>query len=129
MAEAVVIDVDALDLMPHIKAIVRYGVGYDNIDVKAAKERNIRVANVQGYGNHSVSDHAMALMYACIRDIEGSRKGDFSKPAQKEIFELHEKTLGIIGIGRIGSQFSKKTSPRPWRERQGMIRAGGRPSG
>ena len=98
--------------MPDLKAIVRYGVGYDNIDVDAARKKNIRVANVQGYGNHSVSDHALALMYALTRDLEGSRKGAFSKPSRSDVIELHNKTLGIIGMGRIGSQFSRKASPQ-----------------
>ncbi len=111
LVRELLIDDKALALMPDLKAIVRYGVGYDNIDVDIARKKNIRVANVQGYGNHSVSDHAMALMFALTRDLEGSRKGAFSKPSRSEVFELHNKTLGIIGLGRIGSQFSRKASP------------------
>ena len=102
---------DELDRLPGLKAIVRYGVGYDNIDIPAAKERGIRVANVQGYGNHSVSDHAMALMFSCARDVEGSRAGNFGTPSRRDVLEFHDKTLGIIGIGRIGSHFSRKASP------------------
>ena len=111
LVRELLIDAEALACMPNLKAIVRYGVGYDNIDVDAARKKNVRVANVQGYGNHSVSDHALALMYALTRDLEGSRKGAFSKPSRTDVFELHNKTLGIIGLGRIGSQFSKKASP------------------
>lgn len=104
------IDEDALDKMPNLQAIVRYGAGYDNIDIKTASSKSIRVANVQGYANHSVSDHAIALMFACIRNLGGNSVHNFGKPARKEVFELHNKTLGIIGIGRIGSHFSRKTS-------------------
>lgn len=104
------IDEAALDNMPSLKAIVRYGVGYDNVDVEAAKARGIRVANVQGYGNHSVSDHALSLIFACARDLTGSFKTAFGKPSRPEILELHDKTLGIIGIGRIGSHLSMKAS-------------------
>jgi len=111
MVRELVIGDDALDLMPNVKAIVRYGVGYDNVDIKAVKKRNIRVANVQGYANHAVSDHALALMFSCTRDVEGSRQGAFSKPHREDVIELHNRTLGIIGIGQIGSQFSKKASP------------------
>jgi D-3-phosphoglycerate dehydrogenase len=100
-----------MDRMPHLKAIVRYGVGYDNIDIEEARNRGIRVSNVQGYANHAVSDHALALMFSCTRDLAGHRKEKFGKPNREEMFELHNKTLGIIGIGRIGSQFSKKASP------------------
>ena len=100
-----------LDQMPQLKAIVRYGVGYDNIDLEEAKRRGIRVANVQGYANHSVSEHALALMFACTRNLQGDRSGSFGKPAREEIFELHDKTLGIIGIGRIGSELARKAAP------------------
>ncbi len=96
---------------PELKVIVRYGTGYDNIDIEAATARGIKVANVQGYGNHSVSDHALALMYACIRGLPAGEKNvltSFGKPPFPEVFELHDKTLGIIGLGRIGGTLSDK---------------------
>lgn len=107
-----------MDRMPRLKAIVRYGTGYENIDLAEAESRAIRVANVRGYASHAVSDHALALMFACIRglDIRQDRSsgtfppGTFGKPSRKDVFELHDKTLGIIGIGRIGSHFSRKAS-------------------
>jgi D-3-phosphoglycerate dehydrogenase len=96
---------------PHLRAIVRYGTGYDNIDVEAATLRGIKVANVQGYGNHSVSDHALALMFACIRGLPAGEKNimtAFGKPPFPEVFELHDKTIGIIGLGRIGGTLAEK---------------------
>jgi len=96
---------------PDLKYIVRYGTGYDNIDVEAATARGIKVANVQGYGNHSVSDHALALMFACIRGLPTGEKNvltSFGKPPFTEVFEMHDKTLGIIGLGRIGGTLSDK---------------------
>lgn len=96
---------------PDLKFIVRYGTGYDNIDVDAATVRGIKVANVGGYGNHSVSDHALALMFACIRGIPTGEKNvmtSFGKPPFPDVFELHDKTLGIIGLGRIGGTLSDK---------------------
>jgi D-3-phosphoglycerate dehydrogenase len=69
------------------------------------------VANVQGYANHAVSDHAMALMFACSRGFGPFPPDAFGRPFRKEVMELHDKTLGIIGIGRIGSHFSRKASP------------------
>lgn len=97
---------------PHLKAIVRYGVGYDNIDLIAASKSNVKIAIVKGYGSHSVSDHALALMYACARSIPKGQKliaSDFGKPPVKRIFEFHQKTLGIIGLGRIGSLLAQKS--------------------
>jgi D-3-phosphoglycerate dehydrogenase len=105
------IDQEALEKMPRLKAIVRYGVGYDNVDVQVCSDRGVRVANVQGYANHAVSNHALALMFACIRDLGKASMDAFGKPPRKEMFEPYSKTLGIIGIGRIGSKFCQKASP------------------
>ena len=108
------IDREFLSSMKNLKAVVRYGVGYDNIDVEACTKLGIKVANVQGYANHSVSDHALALMLSCSRGLWNTRNqllNQFSAPPVSDIFELHNKTLGIIGLGRIGSELCKKASP------------------
>lgn len=105
------IDDAFLDATPALQAIVRYGVGYDNVDLDAANRHHVKVANVQGYANHSVSDHALALMYACARALpqgEQSLISNFSKPPIRNIFEFHEMTLGIIGLGRIGGTLCQK---------------------
>lgn len=103
-----------LSKMKNLKAVVRYGVGYDNIDVDACTRYGVKVANVQGYANHSVSDHAMALMFLCTRalwDTKTQVLQGFAGPPIPEVFELHDKVLGIVGIGRIGSEFRKKALP------------------
>lgn len=108
------IDKAFLSGMKNLKAVVRYGVGYDNVDIQACSRHGIKVANVQGYANHSVSDHAVALMFACTRALWDSKTQitqKFASPPVPDVFELHDKTLGIIGIGRIGSEFCKKASP------------------
>lgn len=100
-----------LSKIEKLQAIVRYGVGYENIDLDAVNKTNVKVANVQGYGNHAVSDHALALMYACNRMLpEGQKeiKGSFGAPPEKRILEFHECTLGIIGLGRIGGTLCQK---------------------
>jgi D-3-phosphoglycerate dehydrogenase / 2-oxoglutarate reductase len=106
-----VIDDDFLAAMSRLKAIVRYGIGYDNINLQAASARGIPVANVQGYATNSVSDHTIALMYSCIRGINQASltiKTNMTRPPFMDIFELHDKTLGIIGLGRIGSSLCRK---------------------
>jgi len=108
------IDDQFLSQMNKLKAIARYGVGYDNINLDSANKFNIKIANVQGYANHSVSDHALALMYACARQIPLGQKKmrkDFGKAPITNIFEFHDKTLGIIGLGRIGGTLSQKAHP------------------
>lgn len=108
------IDDEFLQAAPEVKAIVRYGVGYDNIDLEAATRHGVRVANVQGYANHAVSDHAIALMFTCARALREGQKSlrqQFGKPPIKQVIELQDKTLGIIGLGRIGGTLCKKVQP------------------
>ena len=109
-----IVDEAFLSRMKNLKAIVRYGVGYDNIDLQACTRFGVKVANVQGYANHSVSDHALALMLCCSRALWNPRKQltqKFAAPPVEDIFELHDKTLGIIGLGKIGSTLSQKSAP------------------
>lgn len=97
--------------MNKLKAIVRYGVGYENIDLLAVTRAGVKAANVQGYGNHAVSDHALALMYACNRMLpEGQKmiRDTFGAAPEKRILDFHECTLGIIGLGRIGGALCRK---------------------
>jgi D-3-phosphoglycerate dehydrogenase / 2-oxoglutarate reductase len=105
------IDDHFLSRMKNLKAIVRYGVGYDNIDLDDINRTSVKVANVQGYGNHAVSDHALMLMYACNRKLpKGLQevKSNFGSPPAKNILEFHESSLGIIGLGRIGGTLCHK---------------------
>ena len=102
---------DFLSGMRNLKAIARYGVGYENIDLDAINRFEVKAANVQGYGNHSVSDHALALMYACNRMLLQGNNGireTFSNAPHKRVLDFHECTLGIIGLGRIGGALCKK---------------------
>jgi D-3-phosphoglycerate dehydrogenase len=108
------IDDKFLNATQNLKAIVRYGVGYDNIDVEAAIAHQVKVSIVQSYANQSVSDHTLALIYACARALPKGQKELktlFGQPPIEKIFELHNKTLGIIGLGRIGSTFCLKAKP------------------
>lgn len=108
------IDDEFLLKMKNLKAVVRYGVGYDNVDVEACTRFGVKVANVQGYANHAVSDHALALMFSCSRALWNTEQqiaSKFAAPPVEDIFELHDKTLGIIGLGRIGSELAKKAAP------------------
>jgi D-3-phosphoglycerate dehydrogenase len=90
------VDDSFLERLPKLKAILRYGVGYDNIDIAAVHRHGLRVANVQSYANNSVSDHALALLLGCSRLLplgKRSLKADFGKPPSKDIVELADKTL------------------------------------
>jgi len=100
-----------LDTASTLRAIVRYGVGYDNIDLAAASARGVPVCNVQGYANHSVSDHALALILACVRGLRlgmEQMRPKYAAPPDAYMPELHEMTLGIVGLGRIGGTLAAK---------------------
>ncbi|MFC2126432.1 NAD(P)-dependent oxidoreductase [Bacteroidota bacterium] len=100
-----------LAMFPNLKVIVRYGTGYENINLEACRKAGVKVANVSGYANHSVSNHALAFIYACSRDLlTGNNKfaSIFAKPPDEKVFDLNEKTLGIVGLGRIGTTLASK---------------------
>lgn len=79
--------------------------GYNNVDLEACRENNISVARVPAYSPHSVAEHAVALMMALNRHIHRAnnriREGNFSLNGLVG-FDMHEKTVGIVGAGKIG---------------------------
>lgn len=101
-----------IDALPRCRAIIRYGVGVDNIDLERARQRRIYVANIPGYGTEEVSDHAAALLLACIRRLRtrdaNLRLGRFETDIQEPIFRTTGKTLGLIGYGQIGRALHRK---------------------
>jgi D-3-phosphoglycerate dehydrogenase len=108
---ATVVDHAFLKNFANLKAIVRYGVGYDNVDLAAATEKDVRVAIVKGYGNYSVSDHAIAMMYACARALplgQANLFAAYGKGPRPQVLDFSNKTLGIIGLGRIGGTLCRK---------------------
>jgi D-3-phosphoglycerate dehydrogenase len=96
------------------RAIVRYGVGVDNIDLEAAAARGIYVANVPDYGTHEVAEHALALILATVRRIaqrdRAVRAGAWGVGAREPIARLAGSTLGLIGFGRIAEALWRKTA-------------------
>jgi len=94
------------------KAIVRYGVGLDNIDVQYATEMGILVANVPGYCLEEVSDHALALLFALARKItlfdRAAKSGIYDLRVGPPFYRLRGKTLGLVGFGKIGSLVCRK---------------------
>ncbi len=93
-----------------LKIIANYAVGFDNIDVEAAKQKNILVTNTPGVLTNTVAEHTFALMLAIAHRI--SEADRFSKEGKYQAWgpelllgaDLSGKTLGIIGLGRIGSR-------------------------
>ena len=104
------IDKKLLDKLPKVKLIVTMSTGYEHIDIKECKRRKIAVCNVPAYGEMTVAEHTFALLLAISRKIvesvERTRKGDFSIEGLTG-FDLNNKTIGIIGTGKIGSHVAK----------------------
>ena len=102
---------DTLSAAQSLKIISRYGVGYDAIDLAAAKEANIAVANTPGANSESVADLAFALMLSAARHIpqmdSAIKAGGNSRPLGMEMWK---KTLGIIGMGKIGKGVVERAS-------------------
>lgn len=97
-----------LQRLKKCRIIVRNGVGFDNVDVKAATELGIPVCNVPDYGTEEVADHTMALALALSRNLfpyflQTRNQGWDWKIGEEKIRRLQGQTFGIIGLGRIGT--------------------------
>jgi glyoxylate reductase len=100
----------------HLKVIANYAVGYDNIKLQDAHDRNIMVTNTPDVLTDAVADHAMALMLAAARRISESDR--FSRAGKYHGWQpflllgqdVFGKTLGIVGMGRIGGALAKRAA-------------------
>jgi len=101
----------AIDAAVGLKLIVRAGVGLDNIDVEYARKKGIEVRNTPRASTDSVAELALAHMLALARSLpqatQSLREGRWEKKAFRGI-ELSGKTLGVIGIGRIGQAVARR---------------------
>ena len=93
--------------LKNCRAIIRNGVGFDSVDIAAARERGIAVCNVPDYGTEEVADHAIALAMALCRqilplDAEAKTLG-WNIRVTPKLRRLSTLTFGIIGLGRIGT--------------------------
>ena len=95
----------ALAGMPKLKIVVRTGVGYDSLDVPAATERKVMLANVPDYCISDLAEHTMALLLTWWRRIaeldQQVRTEGWGRPL-RPVYRLEGKTLGILGMGRMG---------------------------
>ena len=94
-----------------LRAIGRAGVGLDNVDVEAASKRGIVVINTPGGNTISAAEHAFSLLLAMARKIpqanESLKRGEWERKKFTGV-QLYEKTLGVLGLGRIGTEVAKR---------------------
>ena len=107
---ATTVTAEMMDAAPNLKVIGRAGSGVDNIDVTAATERGILVMNTPGENTLSAAEHAMAMLMAMCRKIpaaDAQLRDGWSKKGLMGV-ELIGKTIGVIGMGRIGQAVAKR---------------------
>ena len=104
------VQAELMDRLPKLEIIANFGVGYDSIDTQAAKARNIRVTNTPNVLNDAVAEITIGLMIALARRIPQAhqfvRDGNWLKGNFPLLTELNGKTVGILGLGRIGKEIA-----------------------
>ena len=113
------ITAQVLGQLPRCLAIVKPAVGVDNIDIDAATDAGICVANVPDYGTDEVAAHAMALILNALRYVDACaadvRAGRWQPKPPYPIQRSLGRTLGIVGFGRIGRSVARKAGGFGWR--------------
>jgi len=105
-----------MEALPKCKVIVRYGVGYDTVDVDAATDNGVIVVNNPAFQwcVEEVSNQAIALLLACAKKLaflnDGTKQGRWAecKRAQAPMVSIHGQTLGLVGCGSIGRMTGRK---------------------
>ena len=105
------VTVDVIEAASKLKVIGRAGSGLDNVDKATASKKGIVVMNTPGGNTMTTAEHSMALLFSVARLIPQATASMKAGKWEKKKFmgvELYHKTLGIIGLGNIGSQVAKK---------------------
>ena len=105
------VDATLLEAAPRLRVIARAGTGVDNVDLAAATARGILVINAPGANSISVAEHALALMLSLARAVPAAdasmKRGVWDKKSLMGA-ELRGKTLGLVGLGRIGQEVAAR---------------------
>jgi D-3-phosphoglycerate dehydrogenase / 2-oxoglutarate reductase len=107
------VDAELLQNAPKLKAIVRAGVGVDNIDLAAATEHGVVAMNTPDGNTISTAEYTFGLLLSLMRNIPAGHNSLSTRRWERKLFmgaELHGKTLGIVGFGRIG----RAVADRAW---------------
>nr|WP_235886585.1 phosphoglycerate dehydrogenase [Mycobacteroides chelonae] len=108
---ATTVDAEVLAAGTKLKIVARAGVGLDNVDVKAATARGVLVVNAPTSNIHSAAEHAVTLLLSTARQIpaaDASLKAHTWKRSSFNGTELFGKTVGVVGLGRIGQLFAQR---------------------
>lgn len=110
------VNAQVIAAMKNVRVIVRYGIGVDNVDLQAAKERGIPVCNVPDYCIDEVADHTLAFILVLTRQVVpnylGVRGGQWGLGVPlAEMKALRDQTIGVVGFGRIGRAVVRRLLP------------------
>ena len=110
------INADVIGAMQQAKVVVRYGIGFDNVDVQAANQRGIPVCNIPDYCIDEVADHTLAFILGTTRQVVSNtlhvRDGQWGlTPGLDQMRTLRDQTVGIVGFGRIGKEVAARLGP------------------
>ena len=113
IAQFAPVNAEVVAAMAKAKAIVRYGIGFDNVDCAAARERGIPVCNIPDYCIDEVADHTLAFILAITRQVVPNalhlREGKWGLATPlTAMSSLKHLTIGIVGFGRIGREVVKR---------------------
>jgi len=103
-----------LEALPKLKVIVRYGIGYDTVDVEAATDNGVLLVNIPDFGLEEVSNHTVTLLLAFGGELfslnEGTKQGRWNEAqlARAAVGAPYEQTLGLVGCGKIGRMTARK---------------------
>ena len=106
------ISADVIAALENCKLIQRYGIGYDSVDLEAAGKKGIFVCNSPSYGIYDVAEHTMALLLSACKHIpladKCTRSLNWSPDAVGKVRRLKDKTLGLVGFGRIARRVAAR---------------------
>ncbi len=105
------LDKKVIGKLKRLKLVTTMSTGFDHVDLTECRKRKITVCNVPSYGENTVAEHTFGLLLTISKklfeSIERTKKGDFTTDASLRGFDLKDKTIGIIGTGRIGAHVAR----------------------
>lgn len=117
-ADALIVDASTrvtdrvLTELTSVRVVGRSGIGVDNVDLEAARERDVTVVNVPDYCLDEVSTHALGMLLSCARklpQLDGTvKRGEWRWEQARPIYRIDGRTVGIVGFGKIGRSFAAK---------------------
>ncbi len=111
-----------IEKLEKCRVLVRYGIGYDTIDVDAATDHGVVVVNIPDFCLPEVANHALALLLDCAKKISrldrwvrtgswGDRGGAYRAPFLSPMGQIHGQTIGLVGFGQIAREFHRRLVP------------------